>query len=458
MIHSSRASSSRSAHAHVVRGLYHLVGASAVLAALAGCDPSQILKVPNPDAILPGQLETKQALGALKNAAFSQFQIAYSGAGDLSNFGHEGHINLTALLSDEFVDVETFSTRLQIDARRASPGNLTLQEAFVDIAQARAIADKADAQYNKFAPDSIDHGPVLALGGYTYVLFAEAWCEGVPVSTLNDNGTVTYGVPLTRQQLLDTAIAHFDSAIAIAKANADTETINLASIGKARALVDSNDYASAAAAVASVPVSFVFDIGASTNSSVENNGIWQYTYSFPGFSVGDLKGTNGLPFVSSGDPRITYVDQGPGAGAGGQAYPFYQQTLYPAQTTPIPLATGIEAQLIIAENQLKTGGTWLATLNALRTGVPGLAPLTDPGTPAARVSMLFQERAFWMYLTAHRLGDMRRLVRQYGRAVNTVYPIGVSESNIPYGTDTQFQISELEQNNPNFRGCLNLNP
>ena len=48
---------------------------------------------------------------------------------------------------------------------------------------------------------------------------------------------------------LDTAIAHFDSAIAIAKVNADTETMNLASIGKARALMDSNDYAAAAAAV-----------------------------------------------------------------------------------------------------------------------------------------------------------------------------------------------------------------
>jgi hypothetical protein len=67
------------------------------------------------------------------------------------------------------------------------------------------------------------------------------------------------------------------------------------------------------------------------------------------------------------------------------------------------------------------------------------------------------ERAFWLYLTSHRLGHLRRLVRQYGRAVNTVYPIGMSINNIPYGTDTQFQISQLEQNNPNFHGCLNLN-
>ena len=39
-----------------------------------------------------------------------------------------------------------------------------------------------------------------------------------------------------------------------------------------------------------------------------------------------------------------------------------------------------------------------------------LAPLTDPGTPAARVDMLFRERAFWLYLAAawlYTAGDER---------------------------------------------------
>ena len=44
----------------------------------------------------------------------------------------------------------------------------------------------------------------------------------------------------------------------------------------------------------------------------------------------------------------------------------------------------------------------------------------DPGTAASRVDMLFRERAFWMYFTAHRLGDMRRLVRQYSPRLETV--------------------------------------
>jgi hypothetical protein len=135
--------------------------------------------------------------------------------------------------------------------------------------------------------------------------------------------------------------------------------------------------------------------------------------------------------------------------------PFIAQLVYPSQSSSLPLASGVEAQLIVAENQLKTGGSWLATLNALRAGVPGLAPLTDPGSPAARVNLLFHERAFWLFLTAHRLGDMRRLVRQYGRDPQTVYPIGLTIGSHPYGTDVAFAISEAELNNPNFHGCLN---
>jgi hypothetical protein len=144
--------------------------------------------------------------------------------------------------------------------------------------------------------------------------------------------------------------------------------------------------------------------------------------------------------------------------------PFIQQLLYPTQSTPIPLATGIEAQLIIAENQLKTSGfagpnpPYLATLNALRASqVAGLSPLAAPGTLAGAQLLLFHERAFWMYLTGHRLGDLRRLIRQYGFTAQQVFPIGVDVNGDPYGPDVNFSISEDEDNNPNFHGCTNRN-
>lgn len=47
-----------------------------------------------------------------------------------------------------------------------------------------------------------------------------------------------------------------------------------------------------------------------------------------------------------------------------------------------------------------------------------------PTTMAAQVDLLYGERAFWLYLTGRRLGDLRRLIRNYGRDAETVFPTG----------------------------------
>jgi hypothetical protein len=74
---------------------------------------------------------------------------------------------------------------------------------------------------------------------------------------------------------------------------------------------------------------------------------------------------------------------------------------------------------------------------------------------AAQVDQLFKERAYWLWLTGHRLGDMRRLVGQYGRDAETVYPSGqYHKGGDSYGTDIRFPIPLDEQNNPNYAGCL----
>ena len=141
------------------------------------------------------------------------------------------------------------------------------------------------------------------------------------------------------------------------------------------------------------------------------------------------------------------------------------------------LASEVEARLIEAEAALRAGSaSWLTTLNALRTdgtfettaatppdtvwhagsgGVDGLDMLADPGTAAGRVDLLFRERAFWLFLTGHRQGDLRRLIRQYGRFENTVYPIGLySPLNGNYGADVVVQVPTLEFVNPLYAGCI----
>ena len=63
---------------------------------------------------------------------------------------------------------------------------------------------------------------------------------------------------------------------------------------------------------------------------------------------------------------------------------------------------------------------------------------------------MFQERGFWLFGTAHRLGDLRRLIYQYGRGEDQVYPTGAYFKGGDFGNDIVFPVDFDETNNPNF--------
>ena len=104
--------------------------------------------------------------------------------------------------------------------------------------------------------------------------------------------------------------------------------------------------------------------------------------------------------------------------------PLHVQLVWPLRESSFALTSGVEARMIEAEAQLAAGNTAgaLATLNTARTTVTGLTPLVDAGTTDARVNQLFRERAIWLFGRGYRLGDMRRLVRQYGRTAERRLP------------------------------------
>jgi hypothetical protein len=47
------------------------------------------------------------------------------------------------------------------------------------------------------------------------------------------------------------------------------------------------------------------------------------------------------------------------------------------------------------------------------------------------------------------VGDLRRLVRQYNRPANTVFPTGAWHKAGAYGTDVNYPVPLAESNNPN---------
>ena len=121
----------------------------------------------------------------------------------------------------------------------------------------------------------------------------------------------------------------------------------------------------------------------------------------------------------------------------------------------VTLASGVEARLIEAEAALQANnaGLWIQKLNDAR-GPFSMGSLVDPGTATERVDLMFRERAFALFATAHRVGDLRRLVRQYSRPSESVFPTGpYHKDNLTRGPDVNIVVPISEKNNPKFTGC-----
>lgn len=452
------------------------LSALAVLATALACNTDKILQVTDPDVARPDALVGAAALPTLRAGAVGNFGVAYNGgASDVEQ------VHLAGLVSDEFINTETFPTRIEIDQRAMTLSNTSLVGTFFDLTRARASSELALNTYKGFAKtaaDSTGLPEVMALNGLTYILFAENYCGAVPVSFQAPDGSFTFGGPESTNTLLDSAVSKFNQALAIPGGPGAPLTAtfkNLASVGKGRALLNKGDYPGAAAAVTAVPTTFQYNYLHSETTPRQNNGTWSLTQSVGRFGEADKEAGIGLPFASDGDlkrvggvidPRV--ADSLARRGSSGSPKGFdgatnqMVQAKYPVRSSAITVADGVEARLIEAEAALNGGDPVgaLTILNALRSNAAllslrgyaanSLPPLTLQATTAGQVDQLFHERAYWLYLTSHRLGDLRRLIRQYLRDVNTVFPNGAYFKGGTYGTDVNVPVPQQEQNNPSY--------
>jgi hypothetical protein len=330
--------------------------------------------------------------------------------------------------------------------------------------QTRVNALEAIGLLQQYTPTSTSLiGEMFAALGSIETAMAEDMCSGVPLATVV-NGLPSAGAQTTTVQLYAHALAQFDSAARYAADSA--RVLNWAIVGRARVLLDMDSVAAAAQAVAGLPTGYAYQalFSATTN---QQNAIAQIGFSFGNFAVSNREGINGLDFVSAGDPRVP-IDSSKGVGTDGVTL-LYAFVPYLNVAAPMTVASGIEARLIEAEAALKANDVlgWTAKLNGLRadsaeTGVRGLPQLTADSTtlasPAMQVDVMFRERAFWLFLTGHRQGDLRRLIRQYGRTQTQVFPTGLyKDTGQQYGTDVTYPIVG-DKANPNVAECLDRNP
>jgi len=411
--------------------------------ALTGCSSDKILQVDRPDIIDPNGLDNPAGVTALHAGVI----------GDLAAY-MDAAVGINAavgLFTDEIQFGATPPEIKQFDTRSLIEQNTQLWANYRNIQQLRGQANRAADALAKVNASDTRIGEMNAISGYSYVLLAELFCSGIPIGDIGENAE-----PLATTDVYQGGIAKLDAAIAAA--GNDARIQNLAAVLKGRALLDLGQFDAAATAVASVPTDFLYTTFHAAGTPYQQNGYWNYMFNSDGLLVSDKEGTNGLNFATANDPRVPISGDGSPSRFDGVTPRWYFAKLT-AFDSPSTVASGAEARLIEAEAQLQTGNTagFLQIINDLRA-FQNLGPVADAGSQNGNVDLLFHERAFTMFATSHRLGDMRRLVRQYGRDPESVFPTGnYHKDGLKFGTDVNWLVPAPERNNPKFTGCIDRN-
>lgn len=354
-----------------------------------------------------------------------------------------------------------------------------------DINSARIRAQQARTLLNEYGDVATQAllANTYSIEAYAILFLAENGCSGIPLTYIPFEGSVEYTEGYTTTELFNIAVSLFDSALSFDHDSASFYT--LANVGRGRAYLGLGRLDSASLAVRELyqdnpAFEIAYSDAFTPRDSSRNTRFWTFRDSLhQGIPttrqeldyvfIENFKGNTGMEWVA---PVIQFQDPRIPVGVivnNGRSFP--QQRKFLGGAVRIPIASWIDAQMIQAEaflNQDALSGTsWLIPINEARRTI-GLSDTTDPGTPEARVDLLFKERAFWFYLTGSRLGDMRRLVRQYGRHVSQVYPFGLytkapGTSNYLhlqiYGEHFVFAppVDEYRYNSQ-YNGCEHYNP
>ena len=444
---------------------------------VAGCNVKDELLAPQQPGVLgPGDIASSGAPGAeaLRIGAIGGLQ-AFVGGG---NGNQENLWMLADLLTDVWKSGDTFLQRNETDQRAIQTNNSVWSPAFQNAQRARGFARDAATALSASVPTQPgEQGEMWFIIGLTEKEISQDFCNGTPFSITVD-GVPQYQAGITNQAGFQLAITHLDSAITLS-AGTDSvapRTRQAALVAKAEALVDLGKFAEAAALVPESAVPTSFQYVTTFSQPTVSNEIWTLnaSQSSARYVVGDsfdLSGTikNALPFASANDPRVP-ISGGSSSNASKPAIDKstpWVGAFWTARSQPLIIVSGLDARLIEAEAKLNAGDIAGMTtiLNALRATPPNLGPITPTAMPAlavpatkdAAISVFFREKAFWQFGRGQRLSDLRRLVRQYGRSADAVFPTGTFHKGGTYSNDVNAPVPDTEKSNPLFTGCIDRN-
>ena len=397
------------------------------------------LEATAPDKIETSVLEIPANAGLIVNSAIGRFECAL-----------KSYVVDAAMASGEFMDATPTAANWAFDRRDTDPSADTRYATnecnsygiYTPIQVARGMADRALELLQGWTDAEVANRQDLiakaaAYAGYSRILLGEGFCEAA----------INLGPLMTSNEVFASAEAMFTTAIAAAQAAGNQQILNMAYVGRARARLDQGNKAGAAADAALVPPGFVIYASSENSPTIRRNRVQDFNQAglvsvAPTYRNMTVTGPSGpVP-----DSRVAVVNTGT-TGVDNRT-PLYLQTKYAVSTSPIPIASYKEAQLIIAEAQ--QGQTAVNIINNLRAaaGLPAFSS-TDPTAIANEVT---EARKRELFLEGQHLYDVRRLNLPLdpapGIPYSTVYLKGGN-----YGTARCFPLPDVERlNNPNIGG------
>jgi starch-binding outer membrane protein, SusD/RagB family len=390
-----------------------------LVTATGACE--DLLQVRNPNIIDAGTVDPVDNAETFSRSAWTSFARSY---GD--------HVVYTGWFSNEVWVGDTFPTRNEFGRRAVDARNVTYNnDVYQPLAQALAQSEDA-AEIAQAAESDPDYGRARLASGFSLVLMGEGYCRG----TLKDGQD--YGPALTWREVLGKAIDRFDAVIAATAGTTGAEGVGYgqaALVGAARAHLQLGNHAEAIGYAAQVQEGFDLELSYVDQAGARvrlGNRAFQ-------FSLGGTRESLVVPphyremgvlveggeAVTTGDPRIPYFDGG--MDAQDETLHFWNQAKYPTWSSPMRLASHLEARYIIAEAEYHQGNPGPAlTLIEERRSAGEQTPFTGSGDAVLAELMAQRSRDFW--LEAKRMGDLRR---------NPGYVPNVLEAGADYYKDVQ---------------------
>ncbi|MEO5814589.1 MAG: RagB/SusD family nutrient uptake outer membrane protein [Gemmatimonadaceae bacterium] len=400
----------------------------------------------------PLDVETSSRIPAENVESPGNAQLLVDGAVADFECAFASYVVQSATVGEEFIYAQQTADRVPSDRRNTLPtdpryatNSCTGLGIYAPLQTARSSADNVLTFLKGWTDTQVSTSRIAliatasAYSGYSYLLLGEGFCT-LAFSRVNADRSIDYGGEISRDSTFKIAIARFTESIAAATASPastnNTSILRMAYLGRARAKLNTGDYAGAKADAQQIPAGYVRNATYSTTVGRRNNLV------FNDNSITNNSSSIGEPYRSmTGDPRVV-VTQGTSTSATGIRH--YYQSKYTTVADPIPLAKYQEAQLIIAEAEIRANNlpAALTILAAERTR--GAQPAFTGVTQGDYLAELIDQRRRELFLESHHLEDIIRLAIAIQPVAGTAYHFGGN-----YGSQLCFPLPSSERlNNP----------